>query len=58
MRKMNIAEMRKAEGGWVGEFAKAVARLRLAYEHAVNGYCSIRYYGFGISCPVCGKYTA
>lgn len=58
MRKMNIAEMRGAEGGWVGEFAKAVARLRLACEHAWYGQCRTRYYGFGIYCPVCGKYTA
>ncbi len=58
MKAMSINEMREIEGGvWVVPYAKAVALARLAYEHRKVGYCYTRYYGWGLTCPVCGKYT-
>ena len=58
MKTINEKEARSVEGGaWVGLFAKACAYARLMYEHAAYGSCRTRYYGWGLTCPVCGKYT-
>ena len=57
MKRLNEKETRSINGGWVGYWAKACAYARLMYEHSRYGHCSTRYYGWGLTCPVCGKYT-